>query len=53
MRNNRGRRFDAEPKLNIKKVIATILAIIVLVMVIASIIMIIRKKVINKLLMME
>ena len=44
MRNNRGRRFDAEPKLNIKKVIATILAIIVLVMVIASIIMIIRKK---------
>lgn len=44
MRNNRGRRFDAEPKLNIKKVIATILAFVVLVMVIASIIMIINKK---------
>ena len=43
MRNNRGRRFDAEPKLNIKKVIATILAFVVLVMVIASIIMIINK----------
>ena len=44
MRNNRGRRFDDEPKLNIKKVIATILAFVVLVMVIASIIMIINKK---------
>lgn len=44
MRKNRGRRFDDEPKLNIKKVIATVLAVVVLIMVIASIIMVINKK---------
>ena len=32
-----GRRFDEEPKLNMKKVIATIVAFIVLIMVIVSI----------------
>ncbi len=44
MRRNRGRRFDEGPKLNIKKVIATIIALIVIVMVIASIILALNKK---------
>ena len=37
MNRVRGRRFDEEPKLNMKKVIATIVAFIVLIMVIVSI----------------
>ncbi len=44
MRRGRGRRFDDEPKLNMKKVIATLLAFVVLIMVIASIIMVLNKK---------
>ena len=32
MSRSRGRRYDKEPKLNIKKVIAVILAIVVIVM---------------------
>lgn len=44
MRRNRGRRFDDEPKLNIKKVLATVIALIVIVMVIASIILTLDKK---------
>ena len=36
MRKSRGRRFDDEPKLNMKKVVATLLAFLVLVMVVAS-----------------
>lgn len=44
MRRGRGRRFDDEPKLNIKKVIATILAFVVIVLVIASIVMILKRK---------
>ena len=44
MRRGRGRRFDDEPKLNMKKVIATALAFIVIILVIASIIMILKKK---------
>lgn len=43
MRKNRGRRFDDEPKLNVKKVIATIVALLVIIMVISSIIMAINK----------
>ena len=44
MRRGRGRRFDDEPKLNIKKVVATALAFVVIVLVIASIVMILKKK---------
>lgn len=44
MRRNKGRRFDDEPHLNIKKVAATIIAILVIIMVIASIIMAINKR---------
>ena len=44
MRRNKGRRFDDEPRLNIKKVIATIVALLVIIMVISSIIMLINKK---------
>lgn len=44
MRRSRGRRFDDGPKLNIKKVIATILALIVIIMVVASIILALEKK---------
>ena len=44
MRRNRGRRFDDEPKLNMKKVIATIIALLVIAMVIASIVMLLNKK---------
>lgn len=44
MRRSRGRRYDGEPKLNMKKVVATILAVLVIVMVVASIIMVINKK---------
>ena len=36
MSRSRGRRYDNEPKLNIKKVIATIVAIIVFIMFILS-----------------
>ena len=43
MRRGRGRRFDDEPKLNMKKVIATALAFIVIILVISSIIMILKK----------
>ena len=38
MRRNRGRRFDDEPKLNMKKVVATLVALLVIIMVIASIV---------------
>ena len=44
MRKSRGRRFDDEPKLNMKKVVATLLAFLVLVMVVASIIIVLNKK---------
>lgn len=44
MRRNRGKRFDDEPKLNIKKVIATIIALIVMILVIASIVLALNKK---------
>lgn len=44
MRRNRGRRFDDEPQLNIKKVVATVIALIVIIMVIASIILALNKK---------
>lgn len=44
MRRNRGRRFDDEPQLNVKKVIATVLALIVIIMVIASIILTLNRK---------
>ena len=44
MSRNKGRRFDDEPKLNIKKVIATVVAFLVIIMVISSIIMAIKKK---------
>ena len=40
----KGRRFDDEPKLNIKKVLATVIAILVIVMVVSSIIMAINKR---------
>lgn len=39
----RGRRFDNEPKLNLKKVFATIIALIVIVMVVISVINLLRK----------
>ncbi len=42
MRKSRGRRYDTEPKLNVKKVIATIIAFLVLIMVIASIIILLK-----------
>ncbi len=44
MRRNRGRRFDDEPKLNMKKVVATLVALLVIIMVIASIVMALNKK---------
>lgn len=44
MRRNRGRRFDDGPRLNIKKVVATVIALIVIVMVIASIILTLNRK---------
>ncbi len=44
MARNRGRRFDDEPKLNKKKVAATVIALLVIIMVIASIVMAIREK---------
>lgn len=40
----RGRRFDDEPKLNIKKVIATIIALIVIIMVAVSVVALFQKK---------
>ena len=36
MSRNKGRRFDDEPKLNIKKVIATVVAFLVIIMVISN-----------------
>jgi len=44
MRRSRGRRFDDEPKLNMKKVAATILAFVVIVLVISSLIMALKKR---------
>ena len=44
MRRNRGRRFDDEPKLNMKKVIATLVALLVIIMVISSMILSLNKK---------
>lgn len=44
MRRSRGRRFDDGPKLNMKKVVATIVALIVIVLVVASIILALEKK---------
>lgn len=44
MRRNRGRRFDDEPKLNMKKVVATIVAFLVIIMVIYSMILSLNKK---------
>ena len=44
MRRNRGRRFDDEPKLNMKKVIATLVAFLVIIMVISSMILSLNKK---------
>ena len=38
-----GRRFDNEPKLNLKKVFATIIAIIVIIMVVNSVVNLFRK----------
>ncbi|MBR3152051.1 MAG: WG repeat-containing protein [Clostridia bacterium] len=43
MSRNRGRRFDAEPRLNVKKVVATIIAILVIIMVVASVIIVIKR----------
>ena len=40
----KGRRFDEEPQLNIKKVIATIIALIVIIMVIVSVISLFKPK---------
>lgn len=42
--SRKGRRFDDEPRLNIKKVIATLIALLVLVMIIVSIVMMFNKK---------
>ncbi len=44
MRRSRGRRFDDGPKLNMKKVAATVLALIVIILVVASIILTLEKK---------
>lgn len=44
MRRNRGRRFDDEPKLNMKKVVATLVAFLVIIMVISSMILSLNKK---------
>lgn len=44
MRRNRGRRFDDEPKLNMKKVVATLVAFLVIIMVIYSMILSLNKK---------
>lgn len=44
MRRSRGRRFDDEPKLNMKKVWATILAVLVIVLVISSLVMALKKR---------
>lgn len=44
MRRSRGRRFDDGPKLNMKKVIATVIALIVIILVVASIILALEKK---------
>ena len=43
MRKNRGRRYNTEPKLNMKKVVATIIAFLGLVMVIVSIVMLVKQ----------
>ncbi|MBR3132854.1 MAG: WG repeat-containing protein [Clostridia bacterium] len=43
MSRNRGRRFDAQPRINMKKVIATIIAFLVIIMVVASIIILIKR----------
>lgn len=40
----KGRRFDGEPQLNIKKVIATIIALIVIIMVIVSVVSLFKPK---------
>ena len=42
--SRKGRRFDDEPRLNIKKVIATLIALFVFVMIIVSIVMMFNKK---------
>ena len=44
MRRSRGRRFDDGPKLNMKKVAATVLALIVIILVVASIILTLEKE---------
>lgn len=44
MRRNKGRRFDNEPKLNMKKVVATIVAFLVIIMVISSMILSLNKR---------
>ena len=48
MGNSKGRRFDEEPKLNMKKVFATLIALLVIIMVIASIIIAIKRVKIEK-----
>jgi len=44
MSSRKGRRFDDEPRLNIKKVIASLIALAVFIMIIVSVVMILNKK---------
>lgn len=51
--NSKGKRFDGEPKLNIKKVVATLLAVVAVIMVIVSIKNALKKEIKTKSLSVE